>query len=64
MNSIQQNHSTTTRFSKMEETPDTDNNNDQEIQTQAIRQLHDKLRSQKDKTKGVTLGLAHEPKNH
>ena len=46
----------------MEETPDTDNNNDQEIQTQAIRQLHDKLRSQKDKTKGVTLGLAHEPK--
>lgn len=62
MNSIQQNHSTTTRFSKMEETPDTDGNNDQEIQTQAIRQLHDKLRSQKDKTKGVTLGLAHEPK--
>ena len=48
----------------MEETPDTDGNNDQEIQTQAIRQLHDKLRSQKDKTKGVTLGLAHEPKNH
>lgn len=46
----------------MEETPDTDGNNDQEIQTQAIRQLHDKLRSQKDKTKGVTLGLAHEPK--
>ena len=51
MNSIQQNHSTTTRFSKMEETPDTDNNNDQEIQTQAIRQLHDKLRSQKIKLK-------------
>ena len=36
----------------MEETPDTDNNNDQEIQTQAIRQLHDKLRSQKIKLKG------------
>lgn len=54
MNSIQQNPATN---SKMEEFPQ-----EEEIQSQAIRQLHDKLRLQKDKTKGVTLGLAHEPK--